>query len=41
MLAQTAGLSEHSNKTHITELPKFYASLHILVDLQASHSRKL
>jgi hypothetical protein len=26
-----AGLSEHSNKTHITELPKFCASLYIMV----------
>lgn len=41
MLAQPAGLSEHSNKTHITELPKFCTNLYILVDMQASHSRKL
>ena len=41
MLAKSAGFSEHSNKAHITELPKFCKSLYILVDLQASQSRKL
>jgi hypothetical protein len=41
MSAQPPGLSQHSNKIHITEWPKFCAGLYISVALSSKSQQKI